>query len=513
MDQFWYNQKVASKRRPKRIRIFDTTLRDGEQTPGVTLTAEEKLRIAEQLDKLGVDSIEAGFPIASKGEQEAIKRIAGAGLEAEVVGLARVLKEDIDAAIDCGVDCVHTFIGTSELHLKYKLKISQKECMEKAVEAIEYIKKHGLACEFSCEDATRTDLDFLKRMYRAAEGAGAERLNVPDTVGVMIPEAMKYLVTELRKELKGVISMHCHNDFGLAVANTLAGIEAGANQAHVTVNGLGERAGNASLEQTVASLHSFYGEGITNIDLGLLTDTSKLVQRYTNIVLTPNYPLVGDNAFSHEAGIHVHGVLSKAACYEPITPEIVGNKRRFVVGKHTGAHAVENVLTHLGYSVNKKQLGEIVTRVKELGDKKKRVSEEDLSALADEVLGRLPLYEQKLKLEDLVIVTGNHVPPTASVRLKIDGVEKIGSSIGVGPVDASAKAIKQIADIPNLNLKEYNLKAITGGTDALADVKITMEDDKRREYIGTSKHVDVIMASVEALIKCMNRALTKSEKK
>jgi hypothetical protein len=275
---------------------------------------------------------------------------------------------------------------------------------------------------------------------------------------------------------------------------------------------LGERAGNASLEQTVAALHSFYAPEITNIKLELLTETSKLVQGLTNIVLTPNYPIVGLNAFSHEAGIHVHGVVSKAACYEPLTPELVGNKRRFVIGKHSGSHAVNTVLTHLGYSVTKEQLERITERVKELGDKKRRVTEEDLSALADAVIGRLPKEEQHIKLEDLVVMTGNRIPPTASVRLIVDGVEKRGSSIGVGPVDASANAIKSLANSPYLYLKEYNLQAITGGTDALADVKIVMEDNAHHEFAGTSKHEDVIMASVEALVKCMNRALREKKK-
>lgn len=271
-----FTDKIKGQLRlPKKVRIFDTTLRDGEQTPGVTITSDEKVEIAQQLDKIGVDSIEAGFPVSSKGEQESFRRIIKLGLDSEIVGLARSVKEDIDVCLDLDVDCVHTFIGTSDLHLKHKLKISRKQCMDTAVRMVEYIKEHGVACEFSCEDATRTDFSFLKKMYAAVEAAGADRLNVPDTVGVIVPRAMYWLISELKKAVKKPISMHCHNDFGLAVANTIAGIEAGAEQAHVTVNGLGERAGNADMEQVVATLYSFYGN-ITGIKIDKLTETSKL---------------------------------------------------------------------------------------------------------------------------------------------------------------------------------------------------------------------------------------------
>jgi isopropylmalate/citramalate/homocitrate synthase-like protein len=486
---------------PGRVRVFDTTLRDGEQTPGVSLTAGDKLEIARALDGLRVDTIEAGFPISSEGERAAIRGITSAGLRAEICGLARTVDKDIDAAVDCGVGCVHAFIGTSDLHLKYKLKMTREQALETAVRAVERVKASGLVCEFSCEDATRTSLDYMLSVYEAAVGAGADRLNVADTVGAMVPEAMYSLISRIKERIKAPISIHCHNDFGLAVANTLAGITAGAEQAHVTLNGLGERAGNASLEQTVMGLRALYRASV-NIDVEALTRASSLVERLTRVYLPPNYPIVGRNAFAHESGIHVHGVLSKAATYEPLTPEMVGQRRKIVLGKHTGVHAVEKSLSGLGIRVNREQLLAILERIKGLGDDKKSVGEEDLLAIAESVVER---KEKSVVLDEVVVTTGNKLAPSARVKLRVNGEERAGESTGVGPVDAAARTIQRLAG-SDLKLRDYRLEAITGGTEAVASVEIEMETEKRLIFKARAMDKDIVMASVMALVECINKA-------
>lgn len=489
---------------PRRVRIFDTTLRDGEQTPGVSLSPEQKLMIARQLDKLRVDTIEAGMPVVSDGERNAVRMIANDGLEAEICALARCVKEDIDAAIDCDVDCVHVFIATSDIHLKHKLRMTREEALESAVRHIEYAKKHGLTVEFSAEDATRSDLDFLKRMYRAAEEAGVDRINIPDTVGVAIPRVMHRIVGEVREVVRVPISVHCHNDLGLAVANSLAGVEAGAEQVHVTVNGLGERAGNASLEEVVLSLRLFYGIK-PRVRTKLLVETSELVERLTGIHVPPNKPIVGENAFTHESGIHVHGVLEFPATYEPLSPELVGRRRRVVLGKHAGSRSVRACLRELGIRPTEEQLREITRRVKELGDKGKKVTTEDLRAIAESVVGSLPPEEKVVELREITVTTGNTITPTASVRLRIRDEEKIGASTGVGPVDAAINAIrKAVGEISGLWLREYHLDAITGGSDALAEVTVKLEDDRGNVYVAKGVREDVVLASVDAMINGIN---------
>ncbi|WP_456471988.1 2-isopropylmalate synthase [Methanocaldococcus sp.] len=497
---------LSSLNLPERVYIFDTTLRDGEQTPGVSLTVDEKIEIAINLDKLGVDVIEAGFPISSSGEYEAVKKICSLNLDAEICGLARAVKADIDRAIDCGVDRIHTFIATSPLHRKYKLKKSKEEIIEIAVEAIEYIKEHGIKVEFSAEDATRTELDYLKEVYKKAVEAGADIINVPDTVGVMIPRAMYYLISELKKEIEN-ISVHCHNDFGLAVANSLAAIEAGAIQCHVTINGLGERGGNAALEEVVMALHSIYGIK-TKIKTELLYNISKLVERLTEIKVQPNKAIVGDNAFAHESGIHAHGVLAHALTYEPIPPELVGQKRRIILGKHTGTHAIEAKLKELGYKdIDKEKFKEIVKRIKSLGDKGKRVTDKDVEAIVEDVIGRTSKKERVVDLEQIAVMTGNKVIPTASVALKINDNLIKTSSIGVGPVDAAVKAIQKAIG-EKIKIKEYHIDAITGGTDALAEVVVTLEG-YGKEITTKAAREDIVRASVEAVIDGINKILSK----
>ena len=332
-------EEVAEHKRT--VKIFDTTLRDGEQTPGVSLPVNFKIQIARQLDKLGVDVIEAGFPAASKGEFEAVKEIVSLGLNAKICGLARMVKSDIDSAIKADVDMVHVFIPTSDIQVKHTIKKSREEIIEISVECVEYVKSHGVECMFSAMDATRTEMEYLKRIYKAVEDAGVDIVNVPDTVGIATPFKFYEMIKELREHLDVPIDVHCHNDFGLAVANTYAAVLAGANEVQVTVNGIGERAGNASLAEVVMILHAL--EGIkTNIKTEYLVETSRLVERLTGIKMPPNTPIVGENAFSHESGIHAHGVLKDPRTFEPgvITPEMVGHRRRIVIGKHAGRHQI-----------------------------------------------------------------------------------------------------------------------------------------------------------------------------
>ncbi|MCL4435581.1 MAG: 2-isopropylmalate synthase [Thaumarchaeota archaeon] len=505
-------RKRSGSTKDERILIFDTTLRDGEQTPGVSLTPENKLQIAKQLDRLGVDIIEAGFPITSKGEIEAMKSIAKAGLNAEICGLARTSRKDIDAALECGVDSIHTFIATSDIHLKHKLKMTREQALEKAIDAVEYCKSHGVTVEFSAEDATRTDPSYLKKVFGAVCDAGANRIDIPDTVGVITPDKMFQLVTDVKTVVDVPISLHCHNDFGLAVANTLAGINAGARTAHVAVNGLGERAGNASLEELVMALYCLQRRK-TGIHTELIYETSRLVSRIAGIVIQPNKAIVGENAFGHESGIHTHGVLEMPLTYEPMAPELVGRKRWIQAGKHAGGHGIDAQLKELGIDVNQNQLKEIVERVKDLGDKGKRLSETDLSALARAVLGQTAPDEKMVTLQDFSVMTGVRVVPTASVRVVIGDKSFVASETGVGPVDSAMKAIQKATDsFGEIRLKEYRLEAITGGSDALAEVRIKVEDANGITSSASSAGEDIVVASVEAMLDGINKVLLKRRK-
>jgi len=490
------------------VRIYDTTLRDGEQTPGVTLTPQNKVKIAVQLDKLGVDVIEAGFPIVSQGEIDAVKETAKQGLSCEIAGLARAEKRDIDAVMNCDLKYVHTFIATSDIHLQYKLKISREEALRKAIEAVEYSKSHGLFVEFSAEDSTRTDREFLKQVYRAVVDAGADRIDVPDTVGYSNPKYIDSLIRELRSVVNVPISMHCHDDFGLAVANSIAGIEAGASCAHVTINGLGERAGNASLEEFVMALHCLYGKK-THIKTELLYETSRLVSSLTGIIVQPNKAIIGANAFGHESGIHTHGVLSNPLTYEPISPELVGRKRWLEAGKHAGAHGVSAMLEEYGLKPTQEQLREIVDKIKELGDKGKNITDADLLAIASQIMRQEGL-EQKVKLTDFVVTTGMSVVPTASVRLVVEGKEFVAADTGLGPVDAALKAIQKITnELASIKLREFRLEAITGGSDALAEVSIKVEDKYGNIASARAAGEDIVIASVQAMINGLNRIMLK----
>ena len=495
--------------KPRYVRIFDTTLRDGEQTPGVSLTPEEKMEIALQLDRLGVDVIEPGTPISSEGERKAVKDIAKAGLKAEVCALARALKKDIDAAIDCDVGSVHTFISTSDVQIKYALSMTHEEVLSAAVDAVEYIKDHGLICEFSPMDASRTKLKFLNQVCKAAEEAGADRINIPDTVGIMTSATMRKLIEDVRKAVKAPISVHCHNDFGMAVANSLAAVEGGASQVHVAVNGLGERAGNAALEEVVMGLQLLY-----SLETGIKTEqlylTSRLVSRLTGVVMQPNKAIVGENAFVHESGIHTRGVTVVPLTFEPFKPELVGRKRRLVAGKLAGTRGIKAELREVGIHPSEEQLKEIVGRVKELGDKGKLVTDADLLAITRSVMGGVIEEEKIVDLTDLAVITGIKVIPTASVKILLNGKEYVAAETGVGPVDAAIKAIQKLtASLVNVTLREYRLEALTGGSNAVAEVVIKVEDKDGNIFSARSAREDIVMASVEAMINGINKCLLK----
>ena len=487
-----------------KARIFDTTLRDGEQTPGVSLTPDQKLRIAVKLDALGVDVIEAGSAITSAGERQGIKEIVSEGLSAEICSFARAVQVDVDAALECDVESVHLVVPTSDLHIEHKLRKTREEVKQTAMDAVEYAVDHGLLVELSAEDATRSDYNFLKQVFREGIAIGAKRICACDTVGMLTPEKSY----EFYNGLTGLgvpVSVHCHNDFGLAVANTLSGLNAGASQAHVTVNGIGERAGNASLEEVVVSLYSLYNSE-TNINIKMLYEMSKTVARMTGIYLQPNKAIVGENAFAHESGIHADGVIKKAETYEPITPELVGHKRRFVMGKHVGSHIIRKRIKEMGLKVDDVRFEQIFSRVKALGDMGKCVTDVDLQAIAEDALG--VLAEKPVELEELTIVSGNKVTPTASVKINVDGTEKVEAGVGVGPVDAAIVAIqKSIVDVADVQLEEYHVDAITGGTDALIDVIVKL---KNGDNIVTARSTqpDIIMASVEAVLGGVNKIVS-----
>jgi 2-isopropylmalate synthase len=494
------------------IRIFDTTLRDGEQTPGVSLTIEDKIEIARQLSKLGVDVIEAGSPMSSEGEKKVVKEIAKAGLEAEVCGLARATRGDIDDAIDCDVDLVHVFSPTSPVQMKYAVNLTPEQVLSATVEHIEYVKKHGLKCEFSPMDATRSELGFLKKVCQAAEKAKTDMINIPDTVGIMIPRNMRKLIEEVKKAVKVPISIHCHDDFGMAVANSLAAVEAGANQVHATINGLGERAGNAALEEIVVALQMIY-KLKTGINSRLLYSTSRMVSTLTGVFVQANKAIVGENAFAHESGIHTRGVTVKPLTFEPIKPESVGRTRKLVAGKLAGTRGIKAELQEIGIQPTDDQLKDIVQRVKDLGDKGKMVTDADLLALTSAVMGEVIAEEKIVDLCDLAVVTGIKVIPTASVRLVLDGNEYIAAETGVGPVDAVLKAIQKLtSNLAQIRLNEYRLEAITGGSNAVAEVVIKVEDEQGHIVSARAAREDIVMASVEAMINGINKCLIKNRK-
>ncbi|MDK2847043.1 MAG: 2-isopropylmalate synthase [Desulfuromonadales bacterium] len=495
----------------KSIKIFDTTLRDGEQSPGASMNIDEKLRIAFQLAKLNVDVIEAGFPIASEGDFEAVKRIAQTIKGSQVAGLCRAADKDIDCAWEAlqyagDRGRIHTFLATSDIHMKYKLKMSEEQVIETAVAAIKRAGRYTENIEFSCEDAARTRPEFLVRVVEAVIGAGAKVVNIPDTVGYSIPSEFAALIRNLKNNVsnvdKAILSVHCHNDLGLAVANSLAAIEAGAEQVECTINGIGERAGNCSLEEVVMTLRT-RGDILpfkTDVVTEHIYATSKLLSTITGIQVQPNKAIVGANAFAHEAGIHQHGVLMEKSTYEIMTPESIGlTQNKLVLGKHSGRHAFGQRLEQLGYALSSEDLERAFVRFKALADQKKEIFDEDLDAIvADEII-RIP---EKYKLLQMNTSSGSFAAPTATVEMEIDGKVKKGAMMGGGPVDATFKAIKKLTK-SKANLLSFTVGAITGGTDAQGECTVRLELDGR-EVLGQGAHPDIIVASAKAYINALN---------
>lgn len=495
----------------KKIYIFDTTLRDGEQTPGVSLNAKEKLEIAKNLEALGVDIIEAGFPVTSKGDFEGVKLIAQNIKNSTVNALARSNKKDIDTAYEAIKEAkrkrIHTFLATSDVHMKYKLKMTREEVLEKIREMVSYARTLVDEVEFSPEDGSRTEKEFLYKVLETAIEAGATVLNIPDTVGYSTPNEFGKLIKDIKENVNGIenviVSVHCHNDLGLAVANSLAAIENGAEQIECAVNGLGERAGNAALEEIIMALKT--RNDIYKINLDVNTEKiyrlSSLVSHFTGVKVQPNKAIVGANAFAHESGIHQHGVLTNRETYEIMTPESVGFKtNNMVLGKHSGRHAFENRVKELGYDILKEDIQEAFIKFKELADKKKEISDKDIEAILNH--GRIEL-EEKYKLKSFNVSTGNKITSTATVSLEIDGQVKEEAACGDGPVNALYNAIERLLG-SNREIKDYNINAITSGADALGEVSIKLAS-KDKIVIGRGVSTDVIEASVLAYINALNK--------
>jgi 2-isopropylmalate synthase len=495
----------------ERVIIFDTTLRDGEQSPGANMNPAEKLQIAIQLEKLGVDIIEAGFPAASGGDFDAVSQIAKKLKRIRVTGLARTSKEDIDrawGAVQHAVNPgIHVFLATSELHMKYKLNMSREEVLQKTVESVRYARSLTEKIEFSAEDGSRSDRDFLCRVFEAAIEAGATTVNLPDTVGYAIPDEfaklVKYVMAHTPNMGKAVLSVHCHNDLGLATANTLSAIQAGARQAEVTINGIGERAGNTSLEEVVMALHTrpnFFPIS-TNIKTELIYPTSRMVSMISGMIVQPNKAIVGANAFAHEAGIHQDGVLKNPMTYEIMKPETIGlSTNKLVLGKHSGRHALRNRLKEMGYDLSDEEVKIVFKKFKDLSDKKKHVMDEDLEALVTEGLLRTA---EVFKLEYMHVTCGTTVMPMASVRMMINGRPLQGAKFGSGPIDATFNTIAELTNAKSKMLR-FAIQAITEGTDALGEVVIRLQENGLTAT-GRGSDEDIIVASAKAYINGLNR--------
>lgn len=496
----------------EQIIIFDTTLRDGEQSPGASMNIEEKLRIAHQLERLNVDVMEAGFPIASDGDFEAVKKIAQTIKGPQIAGLSRANDMDIDRAWDALKYAgergrIHTFIATSDIHMEHKLKMSEQQVLDTAIAAVKRAAGYTPNVEFSAEDAARTRLPFLAQVIKAVIDAGATTVNIPDTVGYTIPseyyDIIKYLKANVSNIDKAIISVHCHNDLGLSVANSLAAVQAGARQVECTVNGIGERAGNCSLEEVVMALRTRHDilPYTHNVATEQIIPSSKLLTTITGIQVQQNKAIVGANAFAHEAGIHQHGMLMNAETYEIMTPESVGlNTSKLVLGKHSGRHAFIDRLKELGYDLNKDEIQKAFVRFKSLADMKKEIFDEDLDAIvADEVLRVTETY----KLLQMNVSSGSFASPTATVEMEVKGEVKKTAVMGDGPVDATFKAIKELTGTayPLLN---FSVGAITGGTDAQGETSVRLKTEER-EVLGQGAHPDIIVASAKAYINALNK--------
>ena len=494
-----------------RVYFFDTTLRDGEQTPGVSLQTPEKIEIAKGLVRLGIDVIEAGFPAASPGDFEAVQTIAREVKGTTICGLARANEKDVQKVADALKDAersrLHVFIATSEIHMKYKLKMTRQEVLDRVKSILEFAKGKFDEIEFSGEDAARTDLDFLCEVFGVAIAGGATIINVPDTVGYMNPNEFADKIRYIKEHTPGIenaiISVHCHDDLGLANANTLAAIKAGARQVEGTINGLGERAGNVAIEEVVMALktrHDYFDDLQVNIDTKQFTKVSKLVSRLTGVVVPPNKPIVGSNAFAHESGIHQHGMMSNPETYEIMTPESVGaEKTDLVLGKHSGRHAFADHLAKLGFqSFTEEKINDLFGKFKELADRKKQVYDDDIVALVVDNLHHKKAFELVAQYYKL----GEKGYAYADVRLMTPEGEKADAAVGDGPVDASLKAVERVVGLP-ISLKDYQIRAITAGKDALGEATLKVEYNGRL-YHGRGISTDIVKSSVNAYINAVN---------
>ena len=493
----------------RKIRIFDTTLRDGEQSPGASMNVEEKIQVARQLANLQVDIIEAGFAISSPGDFEAIKRI-GNEVEGPVVcSLARAKEEDIRRAWEALKDAprrrIHTFHSTSDIHLRYQFRVSREEAIKRSVAMVELARSFVDDVEFSPMDATRTEVNYLLEVVEAVVKAGASTVNIPDTVGYTTPEEFGELIGTIKKKIGegAVISVHCHNDLGLAVANSLAAVYHGAGQVECTVNGIGERAGNCSMEEVVMAVRTrkdFFG-AFTGINTREIVRTSRLVSKITGIPVQPNKAIVGANAFAHESGIHQDGLLKEKTTYEIILPEDIGlQSTKLVLGKHSGRHAFKTRLTELGFALSQEELNGLFEKFKRLADQKKDIFDEDLEALVSEATATTPEF---YSLVDLSITSGLAQKPTATVKMKVGDEIFDRMEHGDGPVDATYKAIAAITNTRS-RLDKFEVKSITGGTDALGEVTVTLEQEDR-VVRGNGADTDIIVAAAKAYIEALNR--------
>ncbi|MDA8161501.1 MAG: 2-isopropylmalate synthase [Desulfobacteraceae bacterium] len=498
-----------------KILIFDTTLRDGEQSPGVSLNVDEKSQIGRQLEKLGVDVLEAGFPVTSPGDFDAVRRLAGELKGLQVAALARASQKDIDTAWDAikgGADPrIHIFLATSDIHLRYKLRKTREEILDMARAAVSHAKRYTGNIEFSAEDAGRSDLDFLCRAFETVIDAGASTVNFPDTVGYAVPwdfaRMIRYVMEHTTNIHKAVLSVHCHNDLGLATANVLAAINEGATQVECTVNGIGERAGNTAMEEVVMAIRT--RNDVLPYSTGIVTKhimaTSRLVSLLTGMAVQPNKAIVGVNAFAHESGIHQDGVLKERTTYEIIDPKDIGLAQgTLVLGKHSGRHAIKARLEEMGYRLGDDEIERVSARFKALADKKKEVFSEDLEALVAEEVLRIPgRVSDRYSLVYLHVAGGSGIRPTATVAVEVDGVEMSGASMGAGPIDAAFKAISEITKTKS-RLLRFSVNSITGGTDAQGEVSVRIEEDGL-VVTGQGADPDIITASAKAYLNALNR--------
>ena len=486
------------------VQFLDTTLRDGEQAPGVSLTPEEKARIARGLDRAEVDYIEAGSACTGPGERETISRVTDLGLNATVTSFCRGIKNDIDLALGCGVDGVDIVVPASDKHIERKVGTTHEENVQTTAELVEYAKDHGLWVEVIGEDGSRADFDYLEELMSAALDAGADRVCYADTVGHATPDETLDAVSRLTD--LGPTSTHTHDDLGLAVTNALVSVAAGANFVHGTINGIGERAGNVALEEVAIALD--HGYSVEPMDLSAVYDLAQLVAKLTGIPLAPNKAVVGENAFTHESGIHTDGTLKDEAMYEPYPPEKVGRERRLALGKHAGRAGVEAALLEHGFDLADEGIDEVVTRVKAIGDRGKRVTDADLLTIAEEVEGRD--RERRVELLDLTAVSGV-TPPTASVRLDVEGEKRENAATGSGPVDAAMNAAEEaLSHEADASLESYHVDAITGGTDAVVTVEVEMSRDDDHVTV-TASDSDITSASVTAMVDAMDRLVERGD--